>query len=415
MSEHRPLISIVIPVFDQWSLTRTCLESLRKEESGDSYEVIVVDNGSSDETPTECPLVGQSLFGDRFTYAPQATNLGFSKGINAGVAISSGRYVFLLNNDTVITGEMLSPLVAALQADPGLGTVGPLLLYPGSQRVQHLGVAVAHFHKFVHLYHMFPAEHDVVLKSRPLQAITGAAMMIERELFNSLGGLDGGFTNGMEDLDLCARMKSQGLGCAVISTVQMEHHVGQSATRHHAETANNRLYEQKQAGVLTPDMDALAAADGYQLRFTPWLDPYLEPGPDRLAAVEHEFERLDDPMGVLALLDREPCWGAGYDLLAGRLEQNGDLDAALGVRLRQSAFLPLPVVENEIGRLAESTGNQDALLRIQLHRESVESAMRHAPEAEAQARHLMEWSRQNGNTQLSGIMKQWFISRAKRS
>lgn len=413
MPENRPLISVVIPVYDQWPLTRACLASLCEAEPGDSYEVIVVDNGSTDGTASECPALGQSLFGDRFTYAPQATNLGFSRGINAGVDASTGRYVFLLNNDTVITGALLERLVAVLQEDPGLGTVGPLLLYPGSERVQHLGVAVAHFHKFVHLYHMFPADHDVVRRARPLQAITGAAMMIERQLFDSLGRLDGGFTNGMEDLDLCARLKRRGLGCAVVPDVRLEHHVGQSATRHHAEAANNRLYEEKQAGVLTPDMDALAAADGYELRFTPWLDPYLEPGPDRLAAVEAEYARLGDPLAVFGLLDKEPCWSEGYDIVVRFLEERGEDEAALSARFRQTAFLPLPGVDEEIERLARKTGNAEALNRIGTHREMVAGAMRQQAGLQGRARTMLEWARQSGNTRLSGILKQWFVSRAK--
>ena len=190
-----------------------------------------MDNGSTDATVTEAEPFGRSLFGERFRLVRREENLGFARATNLGAARARGRYLYLLNNDTVVASDPFAAPLALLQGDPTLGATGPLLLYPGGERVQHLGIAVPHGIKSVHLYHLFPAAHPVVSRPRRLRAITMAAFCVEHALFDQLGGLFEGYVNGMEDVDFCARMGREGLSCAVAAGAVVHHLAGQSAGR----------------------------------------------------------------------------------------------------------------------------------------------------------------------------------------
>ena len=124
-----PLFSVIIPVFNKWELTANCLRSLREHTRDCDIEVIVVDNGSSDETAGDLPSLGGELFGRRFLPIRFEENRNFGPACNAGARAASAPLVFFLNNDTVLTPGWAPPLLQALAEDPSLGGVGPLLLY----------------------------------------------------------------------------------------------------------------------------------------------------------------------------------------------------------------------------------------------------------------------------------------------
>ena len=132
-----PLFAVIIPVFNNWGLTRDCLDSLREHTPGDNFEVVVVDNGSVDAGRTELEPLGNSLFPGRFTVVRFEENRNFGPACNAGAHTATASLLFFLNNDTVLTPGWAEPLLDALRADDSLGAVGPLLLYPDNT-VQHL-------------------------------------------------------------------------------------------------------------------------------------------------------------------------------------------------------------------------------------------------------------------------------------
>ena len=127
MSLH---ISVIIPIFNCWELTRACLSSLRRHTLGDYLEVIAVDNHSSDLTATELGPLGKGLFGDNFHLLRQERNLGFAAACNLGAGGARAPYLFFLNNDTLLTPNWSAPLLSTLRESSRLGAIGPLLLYP---------------------------------------------------------------------------------------------------------------------------------------------------------------------------------------------------------------------------------------------------------------------------------------------
>ena len=253
MDKKKYVVSIVIPVWNNWALSRECLQSLNKHTLGVSFQVILMDNGSTDATPAEAPLLGQSLFGEHFTYLRLPENMGFAKACNQGAWASHSKYVFFLNNDTTLTPNWLPPLLEAIKKDSRLAGVGPLLLFPEDSLragcVQHLGMAVSHGPEFRHLYELFPASHPAVRKRRKLNVITAAALLMPLPLFRAQDGFFEGFVNGMEDVDLCCRISRRGGYFSVIPESIVHHHTNQTAGRFAKESENQRLLLTRCRGV----------------------------------------------------------------------------------------------------------------------------------------------------------------------
>lgn len=204
-STATPECSIIIPVFNRASLTRQCVNLLLSERrTATSAELIVVDDGSRDLTPRM--LAG---YGDRIQVVTHQANGGFATACNDGAMVARGEFLVLLNNDTIPQRGWLDALVACARAQPRAGIIGSKLLFP-DDTIQHAGVVFASNGFPLHLYYGFPAAHPAVNKHRRFKAVTGACLLIRRDLFERLGGLDPAFHNVYEDVDLCLRAAEQG-------------------------------------------------------------------------------------------------------------------------------------------------------------------------------------------------------------
>ena len=335
-----PLVDVVIPVFNAWDLTAQCLEALAANDADAPFGVRVVDNGSTDATPEACPALGRRLLGERFGYLRFEANRNFGPACNAGARESGAEYVCFLNNDTIPETGWLGPLVRALADDPNAGAAGPLLLYPGSRRVQHLGVAYDPLMRVEHLFHNFPEGHPVVARPRRLQALSAAALLMPRALFLELGGFHEGYANGFEDLELCARLREAGrtLVCAPGATVL--HLESQTAGRMDADDANAALFSRRCAALVEPDLHGHLRAEGYELRVTPWFETYAALPAARAADLAALARAGVDAGKVWELLRMEPLWDLGYSLLADALERGGQWAEACELRTLHQEMCP---------------------------------------------------------------------------
>lgn len=197
--------SIVIPLYNRADLTEQCLVRLAEVTQDASFEVILVDNGSTDATAALLEKLGGDV-----QIIRNAENLGFAAACNQGARVARGRYVVFLNNDTLPLAGWLAPLVGELDADPTVAIVGSKLLFADAT-VQHAGVV---FSREIPLpYHVFaraPGTLPAANRRRELQCVTGACMAVRRDEFLALGGFDEGFRNGFEDVDFCLRMRRRG-------------------------------------------------------------------------------------------------------------------------------------------------------------------------------------------------------------
>ncbi len=225
-----PVVSIIIPSRDQPEMLEECLSSLFALTDYAAYEVMIVDTGSVQ--PATHELYKRYQADSRFRVIGYAgTTFNFSAACNQGVNPSSGGLLLFLNNDTqVLQADWLRQL-AQWFADPEVGIVGPKLVYPDGT-IQHAGVIVGLAGLAGHLFQAQPENLWSIFGSdqwyRSLQAVTGACLMISREVFQKVGGFDEGYVLNFSDIDLCLRVHAMRYQVIYTPQVRLIHH--ESAT-----------------------------------------------------------------------------------------------------------------------------------------------------------------------------------------
>ena len=200
-----PLVSIVIPVYNKIAYTSACLRSIAEHAGSIAFEVIVVDDGSTDATPQRVADV------TGIRNVRNADNLGFIGSCNAGAAVALGDYVLFLNNDTLATAGWLEALVRCIEVAPQAGLVGAKLVYPDGRLQEAGGIVfndgsgwnVGRFESPTDARYNFRREVDYC---------SGAAILLRRDLFMRLGAFDSRYTPAYyEDTDLAFAVRASGL------------------------------------------------------------------------------------------------------------------------------------------------------------------------------------------------------------
>ncbi len=246
----------MIPVYNNAYLTRQCLDQILACPPLCSFEIIVVDDASSDSTPQLL-----ASYGDRIRTVTHAKNQGFATACNDGAAITLGDYLVFLNNDTIPHVGWLDALVRYASALPECGLVGSKLLYP-NRTIQHAGIAICQDLQPRHIYVGFPADHPVVNKARRMQAVTGACILMRREVFAKAKGFDTVFTNGFEDIDLCHRLTELGYAIHYCPESVLIHFECVSEGRKKFESLNGEIYLKRWGDKIRPDDLNYYVADG---------------------------------------------------------------------------------------------------------------------------------------------------------
>lgn len=239
---NAPRISVVIPLFNCLSLTQAMLASLQATLPRDlAHEIILVDDGSTDGTREWLKTLGAGfhvVFNER--------NLGYAAANNRGAAVARGEFLVLLNNDLVLTPRWLEPMLAAHRAlGDKAGLIGNVQLDARTGSIDHAGIFFNHKGKPEHAREL-PAPWMRFFESfRPVDAVTGACLLIARDLWKRLGGFDEGYANGCEDVDLCLRAKAAGLVTAVVWRSRVRHHISASPGRKLRDEQNTRRFVQR--------------------------------------------------------------------------------------------------------------------------------------------------------------------------
>jgi GT2 family glycosyltransferase len=235
---RRPDVSVCIVNWNCRALLRACLASLRPRLQGLPVEVIVVDNGSTDGAPD---MVARDF--PRVKLVRNIANAGFARANNQAAARARGRYLFFLNNDTVVPPGALLRLRDFARAHPGIGLIGPRLRDPRGQLQvswRRRPTVGALLHRLSWLrwtglfraaYRRYRGRQEDTDATRSVEVLMGAALLIPRRVFRACGGWDEDFTFGGEDIDLCARV---GRDRAVVHhpAVEIIHH-GRASSRQH--------------------------------------------------------------------------------------------------------------------------------------------------------------------------------------
>jgi GT2 family glycosyltransferase/SAM-dependent methyltransferase len=257
--------SIIIPVWNKVELTRQCLTHLAEVTDGCSYEVIVVDNASTDETPAFL----SSLSGD-IQVITNPANYGFAKACNQGAASAKGRFLVFLNNDTIPKPGWLRALLNEVESHQDVAIVGSKLLYPNNT-IQHAGVVFAkHCLTPYHIFRGAPGDLRAVNVRQEFQVVTAACMLIRREEFHAVGQFDEIYQNGFEDVDLCLKMGKRGKKVIYQPESVLYHLEHQTPGRkdHEAERHNGIVLMERWASSIVVDEDFHTVPAGYANRYS---------------------------------------------------------------------------------------------------------------------------------------------------
>ena len=201
-------IDVVIVAFNRFDLTDSCLRHLQAQTL--THRVFIVDNGSTDGTSLRLREQWPDVHVQRFE-----DNRGFAEACNLGVVAGSGEFIVLLNNDVDCRPDFLERLLAPFACDPKLGAVAALMLQPGEETIDSVGmsadVTLAAFPRLQGLpAGRAPDPHPI------LSCPAGTAAAYRRSAWREVGGLDETIFAYMEDLDLGLRLRAAGWGAAAV-------------------------------------------------------------------------------------------------------------------------------------------------------------------------------------------------------
>jgi len=239
-------VSIVVVTHENLMFTRLCLESVLANTRNPSYEVIVVDNGSTDGTATYLRRLAEHHSHVRFVLNDE--NLGFARACNQGLALANGAVLVLLNNDTMVPPGWLAALMAKLR-DPTIGMVGPVTNRIGNEA--EVETRYETWSEFLRFAREHGARHSGKVFELPMLMMFCVAM--RRKVYERIGPLDEQFEVGMlEDDDYAMRIREAGLRLICAEDV-LVHHFGEasfgklapSGAFMNALTANRKRFEEK--------------------------------------------------------------------------------------------------------------------------------------------------------------------------
>ena len=266
-------VSIITPLFNRLDLTRVYLESLERTLRRWQYEVIFVDDGSTDGTREFL----QTLSEPRYRVVLNEQGLGFAANNNFAARLARAPLLCLLNNDTVLLPRWLEPMARLARLLPDVACVGNVQREPVSGLIDHYGFYFREDGVPVHA----GKNASFAPRESYLQwsAVTAACCVVRREMFLGLGGFDESYKNGLEDVDFCLRAGLKGFRHFVANRSTIYHHVSASPGRKAHEEANLALFLQRCGAYLSGEgrkrrTVADAQAEGWRYlhkhRAQPW-------------------------------------------------------------------------------------------------------------------------------------------------
>jgi len=197
-------VSIIIPVFNQLEYTHACLASLQSAEEQVCFEIIIVDDCSTDRTAEVLPGV------DGITYLRNDRNSGFVASCNRGAETARATYLVFLNNDTLVKPGWLTALLDTFSEESQAGIVGSKLVYPDG-RLQEAGGIIWQDASGWNYGKFDDPKNPEYNYLREVDYCSGAALMVPKALFESVGGFDSRYAPGYyEDTDLAFKLRRAG-------------------------------------------------------------------------------------------------------------------------------------------------------------------------------------------------------------
>ncbi|MCM3493409.1 glycosyltransferase [Paenibacillus lactis] len=229
--KEEPLVSIIIPTRNMGELLDSCLNSIFSRSLYSNFEVIIIDNGSTEEHTLSVFKKWTDNYGDKIRILPINIPFNYSKLNNMAVKAANGEYILLLNNDIeVISEDWLGEMVGYARRN-NTGAVGAKLLYPDDS-IQHAGVVMGlggiAGHAFRTLHKTDPGYFGALLVNRNCSVVTAACLMIKKDLYIEVGGLEEELTVAFNDVDLCLKLLDKGCNNICLNSIELYHHESKS-------------------------------------------------------------------------------------------------------------------------------------------------------------------------------------------
>ena len=242
------LVSIVILTFNQLKYTRECIESIKKH-TAEQYEIIFVDNGSTDGTAKWLKNIVKN--NSDHTLIENKKNFGFSKGCNQGIKASTGEYILLLNNDVVVTENWLSGMLDCLKSAPDIGIVGPMTnSISGPQKLPEVNYSsIDDLAEYARKFRKKNRNRRI-----PYRRVVGFCMLFRRQLIDKINLLDEKFGSGnFEDDDFCLRASLAGYRNMIAGDVFIHHYgsktfIGNKIDYTSSLNGNKKIFMEKWGG-----------------------------------------------------------------------------------------------------------------------------------------------------------------------
>lgn len=317
-------VSVIIPVYNQVNLTRACLEAISNDSPRASYEVIIIDNHSTDETPQ----LLEAVEGD-IKVLREPMNRGFAAACNRGARLADGKYLLFLNNDTAPQPGWLDAMVECAELRDNIGAVGAKLVYPNG-KIQHSGIVFNEDKTPFNLFQNFPADHPAVNEEREMQAVSAACMLVPTDVYATTGGFDEEYQNGFEDVDFCLRLAQLNKEVVYCATAEVVHHEESTAGRKDHDAENLELFLTRWAAQVRADDNEFTSRFGLRIDWNERGGVYVD------AAKPVEQTATHENLNTTELIDK-----------ANKKYLSGDYDGA--VQMLQSVVESKMTLANEDG------------------------------------------------------------------
>jgi GT2 family glycosyltransferase len=237
ISKQNPEISVILVNYNGKVFIEDCLDSLIRDPFYEQTEILVVDNGSKDESPElireKYPVVNLLI---------NTENRGFAWANNQGIQVSRGDYVLLLNTDTAVPPGALRELLSILKSDENIGAVGPLLYSNENQYQVSFGYKVDFLHELLKrsiLNYIWKKRLRYLRRDIAVRWLSGACILIRKKSLEEVRFFDDNFFLYFEDIDLCYRLQQKKYKLILTPSVRVYHKGGGSSV---AESLKNRLH-----------------------------------------------------------------------------------------------------------------------------------------------------------------------------
>lgn len=305
LPDPAPKVSVIVPTRDRAELLQTCVESVLARTRYPDFELVIVDNGSTQ--PEALAFLDTLRSHERVKVLSYDAPFNFSAINNWAVRQCDGEVLCLLNNDIEVVSEGWLEEMAALALREDTGAVGAMLYYPDGS-IQHAGVILGLGGVANHAYCGEPAGHAGhgarALVVQNLSAVTAACLVIRRQVYDQVGGLDERLQVAFNDIDFCLRVREAGYRNVWTPFAELYHHESASRGREDSQEKVRRFHQ---------EVALMTSRWGGALEWDPAYNPNLS-------------LRIEDTSSQLAFPPRVSLKVAAVTTALGQDRRHGDSD-----------------------------------------------------------------------------------------